>query len=337
MDSGPILVVGAGSWGTALAILLARNGHAVTLWGHNPEHIALLAQQRQNQRFLPGVQFPDNLLLEADLDQALQQSRDILCAVPCKGLRALLKHLAAFVDVGADAGMKFCWACKGLEVGTQKLVDQIVTEELGATVAQAVISGPTFATEVAAGLPGAATVASLDEAFAELWVSRLHGETFRAYSSEDVIGVELGGALKNVIAIAAGMADGLGFGANTRVALITRGLAEIMRLGEAMGARRETFMGLAGIGDLTLTCTDDQSRNRRMGKALAKGLSVAQAEASIGQAVEGIKTAYAAAELAKSQGIELPITEQVVAILQNQCTPTEAVQALLSRQPGKEI
>ncbi len=333
MDSAPILVVGAGSWGTALAILLARNGHSVILWGHNPEHVRLLTQERRNQRFLPGVNFPDNLLLEADLDEALQQSRDILCAVPCKGLRPLLKHLAPY----ADAEMKFCWACKGLEVGTQKLVDQIVSEELGTEVSQAVISGPTFATEVAAGLPGAATVASLDEAFAELWVSRLHGETFRAYASEDVIGVELGGALKNVIAIAAGMADGLGFGANTRVALITRGLAEIMRLGEAMGARRETFMGLAGIGDLTLTCTDDQSRNRRMGKALAKGLSVAQAEESIGQAVEGIKTAYAAAELARSQAIELPITEQVVAILQNQCTPTEAVQALLSRQPGKEI
>ncbi len=333
MGSRPILVVGAGSWGTALAILLARNGHEVILWGHKPDHIATLKQQRENARFLPGVRFPDNLQLEADLNLALQTSRDILSVVPCKGLRSLLKQLAPF----AGAEMNFCWASKGLEVGTQKLIHEIVSEELGDEVSQAVISGPTFATEVAAGLPGAATVASLDSAFAETWASRLHGETFRAYSSEDVIGVELGGALKNVMAIAAGMADGLGFGANTRVALVTRGLAEIMRLGEAMGARRETFMGLAGIGDLILTCTDDKSRNRRMGKALASGLSVAEAEQSIGQAVEGIKTAHAAIELAGRLQIELPISEQVVAILQQQCTPTEAVQALLSRQPGKEL
>ncbi len=328
----PILVLGAGSWGTALAILLAGNAQPTRLWGHRPGHIRELQRQRRNPRYLPDAEFPTGLEVVEHMREGLRDGAEVLVAVPAKGLREVLRQLR---ECGMD-GLRLSWACKGLEHGTRKFPHQVVAEELGAGFPTAVISGPTFAAEVARGLPTAVTVASADPDYAAALAGRLHGGAFRAYTSADVVGVELGGAVKNVLAIAAGIADGLGFGANTRAALITRGLAEMMRLGTALGAQRETFMGLAGIGDLALTCTDDQSRNRRMGLALARGLDPAQAAAEIGQAVEGVKTAPEVVALAVSVGVEMPISEQVAAVIAARVTPEEAVTALLRREPKVE-
>jgi len=328
-----ILVLGAGSWGTALAILLARNGQSVRLWGHSPEHIRELQRTRCNSRYLPAVKLPDNLAPLGSMREGLDGYSEVLVAVPSKGLREVLRQLHGI----PTRGLRLAWACKGLEPGTRKFPHQVVTEELGADLPTAVISGPTFAAEVAAGLPTAVTVASHDADYASALAARLHSGTFRAYTSSDVIGVEIGGAVKNVLAIAAGIADGLGFGANTRAALITRGLAEMMRLGTALGAQRETFMGLAGLGDLALTCTDDQSRNRRMGLALARGLGPEQAAAEIGQAVEGVKTAAEVVALAASVAVEMPISEQVAAVVGGTTLPEQAVEALLQRDPKVEL
>jgi glycerol-3-phosphate dehydrogenase (NAD(P)+) len=263
----PIAVLGAGSWGTALAIHLAGSGHDVLLWGNEPEHIKQLSEQRCNQQYLPDVTFPERLQLTADLEQALASPAWILIAIPSHAYRPFLKQNAGLFK--QDIGI--IWASKGLEHGSGKLLHQVIAEELPHCHKTAVMSGPTFAGEVARDLPTSITVASESESFSSQIIDDLHSGRFRVYRSTDLIGVELGGALKNVLAIAAGAADGLGFGANTRAALITRGLAEMMRLGEAMGGKRETFMGLAGMGDLILTCTDNQSRNRRTGLLLAQG------------------------------------------------------------------
>lgn len=330
----PILVAGAGSWGTALAILLARNGQPTYLWGRNPAHIADLKCDHQNRCYLPGVVFPQNLWPVSDLDQALQSTHDLILAVPCAGLREVL---ALLTQTSSARQWRIAWACKGFEPGTHKLIHEVIEEMLGRRQPMAAISGPNFAHEVAAGLPAAVTVASPDAEFARDLVTRLHRGAFRAYTSDDIIGVEVGGAVKNVLAIAAGVADGLEFGANTRAALITRGLVEMIRIGTALNGRRETFMGLAGLGDLVLTCTDDRSRNRRLGLALAKGQTVERAIASIGQVVEGIRTAYEVDFLACKQGIEMPITEQVARLLKGECQPREAVQALLAREPKQEL
>lgn len=322
-----ILLAGAGSWGTALAILLARNGHPTCLWGHDPGHVQRLAAERRNERYLPGVEFPPALRLDDDLEAAIAQSRDVIVAVPCSGLRQVLEQIAVF----ARPHLRLSWACKGIETGTRLLPHQIVAQYFGDACPTAVISGPTFAGEVAAGVPSAVVVASTDGEFALALAERLHGGTFRAYLGEDVIGVEVGGAVKNVLAIAAGISDGLGFGANSRAALITRGLSEIMRLGVEMGGQRETFMGLTGLGDLVLTCTQDQSRNRRLGLGIAAGQTLAAATAAIGQAVEGVRTAAAVEQLAVQHGIEMPISIQVARLLRDECAPHEAVQALLAR------
>jgi glycerol-3-phosphate dehydrogenase (NAD(P)+) len=331
--TSPIVVLGAGSWGTALAIHLAGSGHDVLLWGNNPHHMSLLAEQRCNHHHLPDIPFPDLLQVTDDLEQALADPAWILIAIPSHAYRPFLRENAGMFK--ADVGI--AWASKGLEHGTGKLIHQVVAEELPQCHKTAVMSGPTFAGEVARNLPTAITVASESEEFAEQISEDLHSGRFRAYITNDLVGVELGGSFKNVLAIAAGAADGLGFGANTRAALITRGLAEMIRLGEAMGGRRETFMGLAGMGDLILTCTDNQSRNRRTGLLLAQGKSLAEIKAEIGQAIEGIKTAKEVVDLARKYHVEVPISEQVYRVIYEGLPINDAVKALLSRRAAHEI
>lgn len=330
-DKSPIAVLGAGSWGTALAVLLATNGLPVMLWSRDGVHAEATAAARRNRRYLPDILFPPSLRTTADLREAMAVGRDVLIVVPTSGFRALLTDLRP--ELASDA--RLAWASKGLEAGGC-LLHEVAAEVIGPQHALAVVSGPTFAREVAQGLPTAVTVASDDACFAAELAARLHNSYFRAYTSDDMIGVEVGGAVKNVLAIAAGIADGLGFGANSRAALITRGLAEMMRLGVAMGGRRDTFMGLAGLGDLVLTCTDDQSRNRRVGLALARGWTLAEACASVQQVAEGVHAAREVQRLAVRYGVEMPITEQVCQVIYHGRPPHEAVQALLLREQKTE-
>ena len=327
-----IAVLGAGSWGTALAVLLARNGVEVRLWGHLVADIERLRADRENRQFLPGVLFPAGLEPLSDLQAAVEDVDEVLLVVPSHAFRVVTEALAPLLVRGTSVS----WATKGFEPDTGLLLHEVAAEVLPGRPL-AVLSGPSFAGEVAQGLPTAITVASADAAHAARVAGFLHGETFRAYTSEDVVGVQVGGAAKNVMAIAAGIADGLGFGANSRAALITRGLAEITRLGLALGGRPETFMGLAGLGDLTLTCTDNQSRNRRMGLALARGLSIAEARAEIGQEVEGVATAREVYRKSRSLGVEMPITEQTYRVLYEGLAPLAAVQALLGRRQRPEL
>jgi glycerol-3-phosphate dehydrogenase (NAD(P)+) len=291
-----------------------------------------MGKARENTRYLPGVGFPANLHLQSDLAACLDGVRDVLVAVPSHALRETLTAIRPLLLEDA----RICWASKGFELSTGKLPHQVAREVLGDERPIAVLSGPTFAKEVGAGLPTAMTIAASDAAFADELAASLSGDNFRAYTSQDMVGVEVGGAVKNILAIGAGMSDGLGFGANTRIALISRGLVEMTRLGVALGARKETFMGLAGMGDLVLTCTDDQSRNRRMGLALARGKSVAEAAAEIQQVVEGVKAARAVEEVATELGIEMPICHQVYRILYEGVSPREAVGNLMRRQIGPE-
>ncbi len=327
-----IAVIGAGSWGTALAIQLARNGNPVSLWGHERDEMREMAAARRNSRYLPGVAFPDPLLPCVELDEALDAAVEVLVVVPSHAFRPVVRRLLREMPV--DAGLS--WATKGLEQGSGKLLHEVASEESGNPKRLAVLSGPTFAMEVARGLPTAIVSASSHRPRAEALARRVHADTFRAYISDDIVGVEIGGASKNVMAIAAGIADGLGFGANTRAALITRGLAEIRRLGLALGAHSDTFMGLTGIGDLALTCTDDQSRNRRFGLALAKGIGVDAAREAIGQEVEGYAASLAVYRKGHELGVEMPITEQVYQVLYRGLDPRDAVRALLSREQKAE-
>jgi glycerol-3-phosphate dehydrogenase (NAD(P)+) len=322
-----ITVVGAGSWGTALAIQLARSGRQAILWGRVDDHLDRLQEDRENQHFLPGARFPDSLQVEPDLSAALAPADIVLVAVPSHVFRRVLTDIKPRLRKGA----RLAWATKGFEVETGKLPHQVAEDVLGKEIPKAVLSGPTFAREVGAGLPTAMTVAATDEAYARELAQSISGETFRAYTSTDIVGVEVGGAVKNALAIGAGICDGLGFGANTRVALITRGLVEMTRLGVALGAQPATFMGLAGMGDLVLTCTDNQSRNRRMGLALAAGKTVAEAEAEIQQVVEGVKAAEAVHRVAAQVGVEMPICAQIYRILYEGAEPRAAVTALMQR------
>jgi glycerol-3-phosphate dehydrogenase (NAD(P)+) len=290
--------------------------------------MARLARDRENAEFLPGVPFPEALVLSADLDSVLAEADDLLLVVPSQFFGDVLDRLRPALRPAT----RVAWATKGLEPRTGRPLHEVVRDRLGRDVAVAVLSGPTFAREVARGLPTAITVASPDEAFSRDLALAVHSPTFRVYVSRDVVGVEIGGSVKNVLAIAAGAADGLGFGANTRAALITRGLAEMMRLGVASGGERETFMGLAGLGDLVLTCTDDQSRNRRMGLALARGASVREAEAAIGQVVEGVATTAEVERLAAQLGTDMPICHAVYRVLYQGVSPLEAVRSLLARE-----
>ncbi len=325
-------VIGAGSWGTALAILLAGNGLPTRLWGHETDHMQRLIEQRLNQEFLPDIRFPDPLEPVMTLDQAVADVTDILIVVPSHAFRIVLEQVTSRIQ----PGMRVVWATKGLEPGSNKLLSDIADEVLPSTTPTAVLSGPTFAMEVATGLPTALTVASHDADYAATLADLLHNNTFRAYTSDDMIGVQIGGAVKNVMAIAAGISDGLGFGANSRSALITRGLAEIMRLGTHLGGKAETFMGLAGLGDLALTCTDNQSRNRRFGLALAQGMSTEEALQSIGQVVEGRQTTYEVYMLAQRLGVDMPITNEVYRILYEDMDPHKAVTDLFSREQKPE-
>ena len=321
-------VIGAGSYGTALAITLARNGHSVVLWGHNPEQIQKMQHDRCNQAFLPDVTFPDTLLLEADLARALAASRDVLVVVPSHVFGDVLRQLKPHLRPDA----RIVWATKGLEAETGRLLQDVAREALGEAIPLAVVSGPTFAKELAAGLPTAIALASTDAQFADDLQQLLHcGKSFRVYSNPDFIGVQLGGAVKNVIAIGAGMSDGIGFGANARTALITRGLTEMTRLGSALGADPSTFMGMAGLGDLVLTCTDNQSRNRRFGIMLGQGKGVQEAQDSIGQVVEGYRNTKEVLALAQRYGVEMPITEQIYQVLYCHKNAREAALSLLGR------
>jgi glycerol-3-phosphate dehydrogenase (NAD(P)+) len=327
-----ISVLGAGSWGTALAVLLARNGHRVCLWGHHAEHVSALRADRRNSRYLPDATFPDTLEVSDDLAFAATFAEIQLVAVPSHAFRSLLETLRPRLS-GAS---RIAWATKGLELESGLLLHDVVREVMGQAVPAAVLSGPTFAGEVAAGQPTAMTIASESADFANELVNLLHSHCFRPYSSSDVIGVQLGGAIKNVLAIAAGLADGLGFGANARAALITRGLAEMMRLGTQLGGKPDTLMGLAGVGDLILTCTDNQSRNRRFGLGLGRGQTRAETIALIGQEIEGIPTARIVHQLAVKHGVDMPITEQTYRILYEDLSPTDAVTNLLLRDPKPE-
>jgi glycerol-3-phosphate dehydrogenase (NAD(P)+) len=286
---------------------------------------------RRNERYLPAASFPDSLSVAEDLGQALGEARDALIAVPSHAFRATLE----LIEPHLSAGTRVAWATKGFEISSGLLPHQVALEVLGARPG-AVLSGPTFAKEVGAGLPTAMTVASRDEPFAKQLALRLSGPNFRAYTQTDIMGVEVGGAVKNVIAIGSGIADGMGFGANTRVALITRGLAEMMRLGVKLGAARDTFMGLAGLGDLVLTCTDDQSRNRRFGMALGQGLSLREAQSSIQQVVEGVSAARAVYDVAQRLGVDMPICQEIYRIMHEGKEVGTVVQALMGRDVRSE-
>jgi glycerol-3-phosphate dehydrogenase (NAD(P)+) len=323
-----IAVLGAGSWGTAMALMMARNGNQVSLWGHDPAHVARLSQDRCNAEFLPGFEFPDSLHLNADLSALLQSHQIIMLAVPSHAFRdTLLKckpHLQPDTLVS--------WITKGFETGSGLLTHEVVGDVLGTDTRMALVSGPSFALEVADNLPTAVSVASPKLAEAEAFATALHTPYFRAYPTDDIASVEIGGSLKNVLAIAAGIADGLGFGANTRAALITRGLAEMIRLGEHYGCLPQSFLGLAGVGDLVLTCTDNKSRNRRLGLKLGEGQDMAAAIKEIGQEVEGVHAAREAHQISQKFDIEMPICEQTYQVLHQNLAPAEAVDRLLMRE-----
>jgi glycerol-3-phosphate dehydrogenase (NAD(P)+) len=331
--SAPIAVLGSGSWGTALAIQFARAGKPTRLWGRDAAQLADMRVARRNRRYLPDAAFPDALQLADTLQGALAGVSDVLVAVPSSGFRPLLGELASRLS----HDVRVAWATKGFELGSGLLPHQVAREVLGGRHTTAVLSGPTFAKEVGAGLPTAMVVASADEAFAMRVAEDLASPGFRTYTSTDITGVEIGGAVKNVIAIGAGLSDGLGFGANMRVALITRGLNEMTRLGVALGARERTFMGLAGLGDLVLTSTDDQSRNRRCGLALARGLGVDEAMREIGQVVEGYHAARVLRAVAQRLQLDLPICEGLCRILFDGASAREVVQDLMARQPQAEF
>lgn len=326
-------VIGAGSYGTSLAIALARNGSKVILWGHEPAHMAALEQDRSNEEFLPGIDFPESLIIESDLSKAVAASRDLLVVVPSHVFGIVLNNLKPYLR----SDTRICWATKGLEPETGRLLKDVAQDVLGDDMSFAVLSGPTFAKELAAGMPTAIAVASPDEAFVKDLQNTIHcSKTLRVYANSDFTGMQLGGAVKNVIAIGAGMSDGIGFGANARTALITRGLAEMCRLGEALGAQPETFMGMAGLGDLVLTCTDNQSRNRRFGLALGKGKDVDTAQLEIGQVVEGYRNTKEVWLLANRMGVEMPIVEQIYQVLYQGKDARVAAQDLLARQKKAE-
>ena len=291
-----------------------------------------MAATRSNEQYLSGITFPESLEITADLAGALKAADDVVVAVPSTSFRSTLEAIAA-------SGVKLsglCWATKGFELETGLLPHQVVEATMSAELPTAVLSGPTFAAEVARELPSAMTIASSSEAYARRLAVAVSADSFRAYVSGDIVGVEVGAATKNVYAIGAGLSDGLGFGANTRIALLTRGLAEMTRLGVRLGARTETFMGLAGMGDLVLTCTDDQSRNRRFGLALAAGMDADQARAEIGQIVEGYYAARAVHGVAARESIDMPIAEQIYRVLYEGLDPRDAVGELMSRPIMRE-
>jgi len=328
----PIAVLGSGSFGTALAILLAGNGNPTRLWSRDAEQVALMQQQRCNAKYLPDAPFPSTLEVTSDLAQALDGVRDILIATPSHAFSESLKNIKPLV--GND--VRLVWACKGLEPGTGRFLHELTAEMFGASTPLAVLSGPTFAKELATAMPTAITLASNNETLTNDMTERLVNSAFRVYTSDDLIGVQLGGALKNVVAVGAGIADGMGFGANARTALITRGLAEIQRLGLKLGGKPETFQGMAGLGDLILTCTDNQSRNRRFGLALGHGVGVEQAIEEIGQVVEGAKNAHQAVLLSEKYNVDMPISQAIYRIVHEGADPVQQAYELLGRDLKQE-
>jgi glycerol-3-phosphate dehydrogenase (NAD(P)+) len=331
-DSFPITVLGAGSWGTALAALIARHGYPVTLWGRDAAQVATIDARHENTRYLPGIALPDTLRATTDLASAVASAAMLLVVTPSHAFPDTLRLLAPHRR--ADAGV--AWATKGFEPGSGRFLHEVAADILGEGVPLAVVTGPSFAREVAQGLPTALTVHSDDEAFAQDVAEALHGPAFRAYTGNDMLGAELGGAMKNVLAVATGIADGMALGLNARAGLITRGLNEMLRLNAALGGRAETLMGLAGLGDLVLTCTGDLSRNRRLGLALGRGQSLADAVAEIGQVVESVQTGDEVMRLARRHGVELPISELVQRVLHEEITPREGLKIILAREQKPE-
>ncbi len=325
-------VLGAGSWGTALAIQLSRNGHNVIAWDCDAELITSLQSERRNARYLPEITFPETLTAEKDLSTALKKADFTLIVVPSYAMRSVCKQLSQL-----KFSTNIVWATKGFEKQSNSMMHQVIAEVLGTNINTAILSGPSFAKEVAQNLPTAVTLASNDSGFAATIANYFHSDNFRVYISDDIIGVELGGTVKNVLAIAAGIADGLGYGANARAALITRGLAEMMRLGQALNANSKTLMGLAGMGDLVLTCTDDQSRNRRLGLAMSQGKSAQEYMDELGQAVEGFHAAQVVHKVALENEVEMPICEQVWHVLEGKIDLKEAISELLGRDMKKEF
>lgn len=329
-----IAILGAGAWGTALAISLSAH-HRVTLWARNAAQIETMRRTRCNQLYLPDVVLPENLELSADFFAALAEAELAIIAVPTAALRATLQQLPGATQ--RHTGFGVIWVCKGFEAETSMLPHQVVAEVLPAGVPSGVLSGPSFAQEVARNLPTALTLASADEEFARVTAQALHHARLRIYASTDVIGVEVGGAVKNVMAIAAGISDGMGLGLNARAALLTRGLAEITRLGLKLGGRAETLGGLSGAGDLILTCTGDLSRNRQVGLLLAQQHDLTEILHRLGHVAEGVYTVREVHQLAQRLGVAMPICHAVYRILYEQVPAAEMVVALLSRAPSQEF
>jgi glycerol-3-phosphate dehydrogenase (NAD(P)+) len=327
----PVAVIGAGSWGTALAAVLARNGAPTTLWGRSAEAVARMQATRRNARYLPDLELPPNLVLTADLAAAVGAATVILIVTPSHAFAELLDRIVPLFANGAG----IAWATKGFDPASGRFLHELVAERLPDAPA-AIVTGPSFAREVALGLPTAVTVHSAVPMFAQQVAQMLHSTHFRAYTGSDMIGAELGGAMKNVLAVATGVADGMQLGLNARAGLITRGLNEMLRLGAAIGARAETLMGLAGLGDLVLTCTGDLSRNRRLGLALGRGVPLQQAVAEIGQVVESVETADTIMRLAQRYQLDLPIAQGVQRVLREEITPAEGLRHLLARERKPE-
>jgi glycerol-3-phosphate dehydrogenase (NAD(P)+) len=311
---------------------LARTGCGVVLWDWDRDHIEAIGADRSNERHLPGHPLPDDMVIEPNLERAVRSADEILIVVPSHAFAGLLAQIRPWLK--DDQGI--AWACKGLEPGTGRFLHEPAETLFGDERPLAVVTGPSFAREVAANLPTAVTVAGADPAYCERVARALHGANFRAYTSDDIIGAELGGSVKNVLAVATGVADGMGLGNNARAALITRGLAEMMRLGRALGARERTLIGLAGMGDLVLTCTGDLSRNRQLGLALGQGKTVDEAVEEIGQVVEGVKTSLEIWRLAGRMGVDMPISEQIYGIIHEGQDPRVSLRELLSREPKHE-
>jgi len=335
-----VAVLGAGSWGTALAALIARHGHPTVLWGRDAATIAAITGQGENPRYLPGIALPDSLRATTALAEAMADAELVLVVVPSHAFADTLRALAPLRPPAAGVA----WATKGFEPGSGRFLHEVAGAILGNGVAGnsdedvplAVVTGPSFAKEVAAGMPTALTVHSEDASFAQQVADVLHGPAFRAYTGDDMLGAELGGAMKNVLAVATGVADGMGLGLNARAGLITRGLNEMLRLNIAIGGRPETLMGLAGLGDLVLTCTGDLSRNRRLGLALGRGQAIEDAVREIGQVVESIQTADEVMRQAESHGVELPIASNVRDVLHGDITPAEGLRRLMAREQKAE-
>ncbi len=324
-------VIGAGSWGSALAMQLARNG-TTYLWGRNAQHMDDMQKSRSNEAYLPSVRFPDDLVLEADLEAAITKSDAVLVVSPSHAFAEILKRIEPFLG-----SRPLAWASKGFEPNSGRFLHEVAEDIVGDIRPIALVTGPSFAQDVAEGKPTLVTVASSHKDFAHEVAHALHNEKFRVYISDDLIGAELGGAVKNVLALATGICDGMQLGDNTRAAILTRGMAEMMRLGNAMNCKPETLMGLSGLGDLVLTCTGDLSRNRRMGLALGRGQSIEAAKRDIGQVVEGIGAADEVMRLAKKFNVDMPISEHVWKVVNGLMSPTDAVKELMSRGPRQEF